>query len=88
MRRKRCANLTFSAQFAILHAQVHAIFRYLLRRKLRKSLMVEHKVHTLVVLYARKNNITVVEATYELLPAGLYTMAMPLDEAQRHAVRQ
>ena len=65
------------------------MFRYLLRRKPRKSLMVEHKVHSLVVFYARKNNITVVEATYELLRAGLATMAgIPLDEAQRKAVRR
>jgi hypothetical protein len=50
--------------------------------------MVERKVHTLVVLYAKRNNITVVEATYELLRAGLATMAgIPLDKAQRKAVR-
>jgi len=59
------------------------MFRYLLPRKPRKSLMVEHKVHSFVVLYARKNNITVVETTYELLRAGI-----PLDEAQSKAVRR
>ena len=45
--------------------------------------MCELKIHSLVVLHARQNNITVAEATYELLRAGI-----PLDEAQRKAVRR
>ncbi len=37
----------------------------------RKALIVSHKIHLLVQLYAKKREITMVEATHDILRSGL-----------------
>jgi hypothetical protein len=56
-----------------INTTIEVVFKYVVRKR-QKHLIVSEQVHQLVKEYAREKNLTMVEATYELLRIAFTTV--------------
>ena len=65
--------------------------KYVIPRNKRRHLVVEEDVHSVVCVYARKQNVSLVEATYRLLKLGLcqaYDLQITDDEIDQYKIKK